>query len=352
MSKSVKRIIPAGHIQIRENVLEKDNLAGVSESKALWAKDLHLPREAEYTFFAACGYQHMKYLQGMMKALRGAGKLGLGTQKIVGITKAFKKAGMDVTNVAAKVTAAKEDSYTPVLLSSINILRKLGVDVGYLNAEEPCCGSPIYYAGFEKDFALHARKNHEIFKSFGVKKLIGIVPACTSALKNLYPEYIRDIDLSVQHVVEIVAQRLKETNIKPKARQKVKVTYHDPCQLSRYLEIIDEPRQIIKRIEGIEFIEMDPEQGGRWSTCCGGGGLEAAHPELAERVGMRRMEELLATGASVILSNCPACDMQLARAAKKLGADVQVVDLMRFLDDALQSDKDETDIKSTVPGVN
>lgn len=341
MSKSAPKIIPAGHIQIRENVLQMDNLAGVSESKALWAKDLGLPGEAEYTFFAACGYQHMKYLQGMMKALKRAGKIGLGTEKVVGISKAFKKAGMDLTTVAAKLTAAREDPYTPVLLSSINILRKLGVDVGYLHAAEPCCGSPIYYAGFEKDFAVHARKNAEIFKSHGVKKLIGLVPACTSALKNLYPGYIEDGDLSVQHVLEVVAQRLKDTNARPVARQKVTVTYHDPCQLSRYLEIIDEPREIIRRIEGIEFVEPDPEQCGRWSTCCGGGGLEATHPELAERVAIRRMEELLATGASVVLSNCPACDMQLTQTAQKMGADIQIIDLMRFLDDALQAVRDE-----------
>jgi Fe-S oxidoreductase len=335
MSKSAKRIIPAGHIQIKENVLKMDNLAGVSESKALWAKDLHLPREAEYTFFAACGYQHMNYLQGMMKALKRAGKIGLGTERVVGITKAFKKAGMDLTDFAAKVTAAKEDPYTPVLLSSISILRKLGVDVGYMHAAEPCCGSPMYYAGFEKDFARHARKNYEIFKSYGVKKLIGLVPACTSALRNLYPRYIKSMDLPVQHVLEVVAQRLKETDINPMVRQKVTVTYHDPCQLSRYLEIIDEPREIIKRIEGIEFVEMDPEQCGKWSTCCGGGGLEATHPELAERVGIRRMEELLATGASVVLSNCPACEMQLTQTAKKMGASMKVVDLVKFLDEAL-----------------
>jgi Fe-S oxidoreductase len=335
MSKSAKRIIPAGHIQIKENVLKMDNLAGVSESKALWAKDLHLPKEAEYTFFAGCGYQHMNYLQGLMKALKRAGKIGLGTERVVGITKVFKKAGVDLTQIAAKVTAAKDDPYTPVLLSSISILRKLGVDVGYMDATEPCCGSPIYYAGFEKDFARHARKNYEIFKSCGVKKLIGLVPGCTSALRNLYPRYIKGMDLPVQHVLEFVAQRLKETDINPMVGQKVTVTYHDPCQLSRYLEIIDEPREIIKRIEGIEFVEPDPEQCGKWSTCCGGGGLEATHPELAERVGMRRMEELLATGASVVLSNCPACEMQLTQTAKKMGASVRVVDLMKFLDEAL-----------------
>ncbi len=58
--------------------------------------------------------------------------------------------------------------------------------------------------------------------------------------------------------------------------------YHDPCQLSRYLQIIEEPREIIKSIDGVELVELDPEQCGKWSTCCGGGGLEATHPELSE----------------------------------------------------------------------
>jgi Fe-S oxidoreductase len=116
----------------------------------------------------------------------------------------------------------------------------------------------------------------------------------------------------------------------------VKVTYHDPCQLSRYLQIIDEPREIINSIEGVEFVEPDQEQCGKWSTCCGGGGLEATHPELSERVGMRRVEQLLETGASVILSNCPACDMQLAKTLRKMDADVRVIDLMKFLDEALE----------------
>ena len=51
---------------------------------------------------------------------------------------------------------------------------------------------------------------------------------------------------------------------------------------------------------------------------------------------MRRMEELLKTGASIILSNCPACDMQLTKSSKKMGAKVRIIDLIKFLDDALE----------------
>ena len=335
MSKSLRNVVPAGHIHIKENVLEKDNVTGVSESKALWAKGLSLPRKAEYTFFAACGYQHMKYVEGMMKALKSAGKMGMSMGKVVGLGRAFKKVGVDLSSITAKVTASKDDPYTPVLISAVNVLRKLGVDVEYMYEDEPCCGSPTYYAGFESDYAEHAKRNYQVFKSFGIKNLIGLVPACTSALRDVYPKYVEGYDLQVQHVLEVAAKRLKETGIRPKVKEKLRVTYHDPCQLSRYLGITDEPRQIIKTIEGVELMEPDLEQCGKWSTCCGGGGLEVAHPELSERLGMRRAEELLKTGADVILSNCPACDLQLTKIIKKMNANVAVTDLMRLLDEVL-----------------
>jgi len=64
--------------------------------------------------------------------------------------------------------------------------------------------------------------------------------------------------------------------------------------------------------------------------------LEAGSPELSERLGKRRIEELLNTGADVIVSHCPACVMQLKRSAQKTKADVRVLDLVEILDEALQ----------------
>jgi Fe-S oxidoreductase len=129
---------------------------------------------------------------------------------------------------------------------------------------------------------------------------------------------------------------LKKREIKPALKEKLVVTYHDPCQLSRYLDIIDEPREILNNIDGLELREPDAEQRGKWSTCCGGGGLEAASPELCERLGQRRAEELLETGAKVIVSHCPACIMQLRNSVKKLSADVSVMDLVEILDEAIE----------------
>ena len=89
------------------------------------------------------------------------------------------------------------------------------------------------------------------------------------------------------------------------------------------------------RVEGVELVEPDTEEIGRWSTCCGGGNMETTHPELSARMGERRLQALKETGASVIITNCPACEMQLNHTGKKTGADMKVVDILRLLDDSL-----------------
>jgi len=277
----------------------------------------------------------------MTRAARTMQKAGIGMDKSIsmniGMSKVLGKVGIDLGTITAKVAAAgKEDVYTRILVSAVSVIRKLGVDIGYLHQDEPCCGSPLYYAGFLDDYVENAQKNYELFKSLGIQKVIGLIPACTSSLRNLYPHYVEGFDLKVYHFAEVVAQELKKKGIKPKLKEKLVVTYHDPCQLSRYLDIIDEPREILNNIDGLELREPEPEQRGQWSTCCGGGGLEAGSPELCERLGRRRAEELLETGANVIVSHCPACIMQLKNSVKKLKADVAVMDLVEILDEALE----------------
>ena len=337
MSPVSHKIIPVGHAYIRGSILESGNIFGVAEDKSAWAKNLNLPRKADYILFAGCGYQIMRYAGGMMGAVRAAEKMGVGMGKVIGVSKAFGKLGIDLAGITGKVTAAgKADPYTKVLTNVVSVLRKLGVDLGYLYEDEPCCGSPLYYSGFVDDYIENAQKNYGLLKSLGVKKIIGVIPACTASLKNLYPKLIDGYDIEVKHFIEVVAERLKETNIKPKLKEKMVITYHDPCQLSRYLDITEEPREIISTIEGLELREPEPMQKGEWSTCCGGGGgMEVCFPGLSERLALRRVEELLATGANVIATSCPACEMQLLKGINKVKADIKVVDLAEIIDEAL-----------------
>lgn len=263
MNNIPEDIIPAGHVYIRESVLEKANIFGISGDRSEWAKNLNLPREGECIFFAGCGYQFMKYAGGMMQAVRSMGKTGVGMGRLIGLSKAFGKVGVDLPSITGKIAAVgREDPYTRILTSAVNVLRKLGVNPSFLHEDEPCCGSPLYYAGFVDDYARNASRNYSVFKSAGVKKVIGLVPACTASLRDIYPKFVDGYDLEVKHFIQVVAQRLRETNIKPKLREKLTVTYHDPCQLSRYLGIVHEPREIMAKIEGLEVREPETEQRG------------------------------------------------------------------------------------------
>ncbi|GAI09777.1 unnamed protein product, partial [marine sediment metagenome] len=119
--------------------------------------------------------------------------------------------------------------------------------------------------------------------------------------------------------------------------EEVKVTYHDPCQLARYLEVIEEPRQILRAIKGIKLVEPEWTKG-EWTTCCGGGGgFEAVFPELSQMLAVNRVRELLETGTQIIVTQCPGCIMQLKDGLKQLKTDgVKVLDLAQIVAMAME----------------
>jgi len=196
---------------------------------------------------------------------------------------------------------------------------------------EPCCGGLLYYSGLREDFAKNADETYNKLKSFGVKKIIGIVPSCTYSLKTLLSEYVKDTDIEVRHFAEVVMENISKKSFRYPG-EAVKVTYHDPCQLGRYLGVIDEPRGILNAIEGVELVEPEWTKGSM-STCCGGGGgFEVVFPELSGKLAESRTEELLKTGAQIIVTQCPGCIMQLNDGLKALKReDVKVLDLAQII---------------------
>jgi len=330
------KLIPQGHVLIRDNIKDKGNLFGApAKTRVEWAKGLGLPHKGETIFFAGCGYQLMKHAEVMLGAIRGLDKRGVSMDRLVGLTKAFRKMGVDLTSLYGKVSSVgKEDPYTRALVSSVQVLQKLHLNIAYLYEEEPCCGSPLYYSGFEEEYVENAKKTYKQLKAAGVKNVIGLVPACTNSLRSLYSEYLENYDLEVKHFLEVVAEQMKQRNIRLNLKDKLVATYHDPCQLSRFLNITEEVREIIGRIEGLEFREVNLTNK-QWSTCCGGGGgFEVTFPELSKVLAVKRVRELITTGASTILTSCPGCVIQLMEGVKDLKANIKVLDLAQVLDEA------------------
>lgn len=186
------------------------------------------------------------------------------------------------------------------------ILEKLGVDFIML-PDELCCGSPVRNAGYEAEARKLARKNFDIFKKHGVKKIITNCPACFKSLKE-YKELISDWDIEVEYILFTILKHLKVKDIKN--FKTGRIAYHDPCHLGRHSNIYDEPRNILKLI-GFEVVEMLHTR--ESALCCGAGaGLRVNNPQLAGEMMLNRIKEAKEAGAEKIITTCPLCFSHLS----------------------------------------
>jgi Fe-S oxidoreductase len=199
-------------------------------------------------------------------------------------------------------------SYDPrlkkVAAATASILNKAGVDYGILGTKENCCGESIRKAGDEDLFKRLARENIKTFVDNGVKKVLVSSPHCYHTFKNEYPEFM--VNFEVVHIAQYVFELIQEGRLELTGEYGKRVTYHDPCYLGRHNGIYDEPREALKKIAGLELIEMtDALQD---SLCCGGGGgrIWMETPK-GERFSDLTLEQAVASGAEVLATSCPYC---------------------------------------------
>ncbi len=331
MNSHTRDLIPPGLTYLADNIITRQNILGASaEAGSRWAKDLELPKSADTIFFAGCGYQYSSQLESLMSLVRTMDKSVIGTELPMRLAGLFRKLGVDPAGIYHRLFSRSRDADTRPLRDAVTVLRRLGLEFGYLAEAEPCCGASLYFTGLRQEFSRNARQTYETLKSFGVKRIIGIVPSCTYALRDLFPQCIDGYDLEVRHFTEVVAEH--SSSMELKFPRDVRVAYHDPCQLGRFLGIIDEPRKVLKAIKGITLMDTRWTSG-QWSTCCGGGGgFEAVFPALSQVLSVNRARELAETGAEIVVTQCPGCIMQLETGLKEAGFDgIEVLDLAQIV---------------------
>jgi Fe-S oxidoreductase len=199
-------------------------------------------------------------------------------------------------------------SYDPrlkkVAVATANILNRAGVDFGILGAKENCCGESIRKTGDEELFKRLARENIKTFIDNGVKKILVSSPHCYHTFKNEYPEF--RVNFEVVHISQYLSDLIKDGRLEFNKEYAKKVTYHDPCYLGRHNGIYDEPRDVLKKVPGLELNEM-PESRIN-SLCCGGGGGRIWMETLkGERFSDLRLEQAVGVGAEVLVTSCPYC---------------------------------------------
>jgi len=217
-----------------------------------------------------------------------------------------------------------------VARATAEILTRAGVDFGILGAKENCCGESIRKTGDEQVFKRLARENIKAFVENGVKKILVSSPHCYHSFKNEYPEFM--VHFEVVHISEYLCELIDAGRLELSGPYGKKVSYHDPCYLGRHNGIYDAPRDVLKKIPGLQLIEMADSQ--HDSLCCGGGGgriwMETVK---GERFSDLRLAQAVAVGAEVLATCCPYCITHFEESTLTQQADeaVQIMDITEII---------------------
>lgn len=213
--------------------------------------------------------------------------------------------------------------------ATIRFLKNAGIDFTLI--DEHCCTSPMLRTGQVEQAKDFMNYNSEQIKNTGAKKVITSCAGCYRTFVKDFEKFGVDNDFKIYHTTELIKELIDTKKMKIKSRFNKTVTYHDPCHLGRHMGIYQIPRDIIKKIPGIKFVEMKRNRNFSW--CCGaGGGVKIGYPEFSVEISGDRIEQAKVTDATVISSVCPFCKTNLKDANDKYNGGLEVLDLIEILD--------------------
>ncbi len=214
--------------------------------------------------------------------------------------------------------------------ATVELLQKLGADFAVLE-EDACCGYPMYDIGqmeVARKVALHAL---ESIKAYQPDVVLTTCIGCYRALTVVYPQDLGLVPgIQVQHVHEFFPS-LIQGKLHSITR---KIAFHDPCIMGRHMGLYDEPRSLLSSIPGVELVEMYSHR--EHGLCCGGGGgVLGAFDDIAAQVAIERLQQAAAAGADQLVTSCPTCVVNLKRAVKKAGVNLNVSDIVELINEAI-----------------
>ncbi len=226
-------------------------------------------------------------------------------------------------------------AFPDVGLASVELLIKNQFSVEVLS--NLCCGLPAMGYGDRMAAEAMARRNVEIIEQSGCDIIVTECGSCSSFLSEYgkllanEPAWSERASQAAKKIMDInlfLTQFPLDTAFA--IHQETIATYHDPCHLERYQHIKSQPRDLIRRVAGLRYVEL-PEA--NW--CCGGAGTyNLSHYEMSMKILQRKMNNVRNTEAHILLSSCPGCLVQLAYGARKFKLPIRVMHITQLLNDA------------------
>jgi glycolate oxidase iron-sulfur subunit len=213
------------------------------------------------------------------------------------------------------------------------VLEALGYEVIVPNGLK-CCGRPYLSLGDRAAAEDLAQKNADALSSLDVDAIVTACASCGLTFKKEYPSLLAPSgreQVRVLDIHEFLSDKVAGLELQP---VNARVTWHDPCHLGRGQGLAKTARDVLLSVPGIELIEMkEPGQ------CCGFGGvMRVSHPSLSGTIGEKKARDISATQASLVVTGCPGCRMQIADALRHAGSEAGVVHTVQVIEAALRKE--------------
>lgn len=222
--------------------------------------------------------------------------------------------------------------------ATARVLQRNGCDV-LIPQSQGCCGAIHYHSGSAEPALDAALTNEQAFDLDDLDAVIVNVAGCGSMLKDyghIAEELAPDDDARRERLIRFaakvkdVSEFLAELGPRPpRDRVDLTVTYHDACHLCHAQQIRSQPRQLLSLIPGLNVVPL-PES----EICCGAAGsYNLTEPEMADRLGNRKVDNILATGAQAVVTGNAGCSLQIQAMLRERGrGDIPVLHPVELLD--------------------
>lgn len=202
--------------------------------------------------------------------------------------------------------------YPEVGMAAVRVLERLGFEVE-LPDEQICCGQMFINSGFGPDAIAMMKRTVDAYEGYEV--IVSLTGSCAYAIKDEYPRYLADDPVYSKKLHDVGSRIFEFTEflvdvlgIKDLgAKLEGKATYHMSCHLTRFLGVRQPPVELLKHVEGLEYVEMEAPD-----RCCGfGGTFSVKEPEISEQMVREKVKNALATGADYLIGADQACLMNM-----------------------------------------
>ena len=214
--------------------------------------------------------------------------------------------------------------------ATIKLLSSLGYRV-ITPRNQVCCGAPNMLGGDLEGLKKAAKANVEIFGGHQLNFIVTDCGGCGAELKKYNHHLAGDgaaeaFSAKVRDISQVLALHLDELRAKLKPLD-MKMTYHDPCHIAHCQGIRWEPRTLLQLIPGLQYAELSEAD-----ACCGSAGTyNIAKPEMSDQILKRKLDNVAASGAEVLVTGNPGCLLQLKKGLAEHLPRVRIMHLTEVL---------------------